>query len=200
MADTPPAALTDLAAACVRYVHKTLGIELDFTPETLPLLDHYLRDLKAPPTTEITALIAPAAGAYFGEVVRRTLGPVRWHTEGEDYAGYRIEFERCFLYFNPVGQALEAITREPAGQYGSNLGVRAEDSAAVKVALERLGDVRDDDYYRLATRYEVVEAVVATLAAQMLAAGESERRFTPDEYAQVVADVQAAEARGGLPN
>jgi hypothetical protein len=34
----------DLAESCVRFVHEALGLTLDYTAETLPVLDHYLRE------------------------------------------------------------------------------------------------------------------------------------------------------------
>src|SRR5687768_13502479 len=38
----PPAVIAELSAACVRFVQAAVGVSLDFRPETLPLLDHYL--------------------------------------------------------------------------------------------------------------------------------------------------------------
>ena len=76
-----PLPIQDLANACVRFVERSVGIALDYTPETLPILDHYLRGVRATSRDEITNLVAPAAGAYFGEVVRRQLGPAQWHWE-----------------------------------------------------------------------------------------------------------------------
>ena len=39
-----PTHVQDLAAACVTSVQATLGLELDFGHETLPVLDHYARE------------------------------------------------------------------------------------------------------------------------------------------------------------
>ena len=38
----PPEQIADLARACVDYVKRALHVELDFSAETLPMLDHYL--------------------------------------------------------------------------------------------------------------------------------------------------------------
>jgi len=46
MSDTrtpPPGAVHELAERAVDFVRRSLGLVLDYTPETLPLLDHYLR-------------------------------------------------------------------------------------------------------------------------------------------------------------
>src|SRR5687768_1752387 len=69
--ETQPVVVLDLAEACVRFVKRALQIALDYTPDTLPLLDHYLRSASDISKEEILSLHVPAAGAYFGEVVRR---------------------------------------------------------------------------------------------------------------------------------
>ncbi len=37
----PPEPIPDYVTACLEYVRRALKVDLDFTPETLPLLDHY---------------------------------------------------------------------------------------------------------------------------------------------------------------
>lgn len=180
---TTPAVVLDLAAACVRFVKRALRIELDYTPETLPILDHYLREAQGVEREEILNLIAPAAGAYFGEVVRRQLGPSRWHWVTDDLGACRVEFDRCFLSFNPVGSALEAVIGVEAEGYGSSLELLPEDEGLVRASLERTGDVREDDYYRLAIRFEVLEQIVALLVEKAIANDDLSRRFGPDVYA-----------------
>jgi hypothetical protein len=187
MSDDPahdtPEAIQDLAHACVRYVQRALKIELDYSPETLPLLDHYLRSAQDVSQEEILSLVAPAAGAYFGEVVRRQLGPCRWHLVEGDFSAYRLEFERCFLSFNPMGSALATVLGADADHYGGHLALLAEDEPLVKASLERLGEVREQDYYRLAVRYEVIEQVVALLIDKAIAQNELSRRYGAEVYA-----------------
>jgi hypothetical protein len=180
--DAPPVVL-DLADSCVRFVKRALSIELDYTPDTLPILDHYLREAHGIEREEILNLVAPAAGAYFGEVVRRQLGPGRWHWVSDDFGECRIEFDRCFLSFNPIGSALEAVLGEEAEGYGSDLSLLPEDQGLVRDSLERTGEVREDDYYRLAVRFEVVEQVVGLLVEKAIARDELSRRFGPEVYA-----------------
>src|SRR5690606_10328312 len=110
-----PEAVEDLALAAFRMVKEKLSFELDFTPETLPVLDHYLELLRTegdgPPDEKVVSVAAPCAGAYFGEVVRRSLPGLRWHLAGDDYTRWRLEARDVFLCFNPIGAALEAIYR-----------------------------------------------------------------------------------------
>jgi hypothetical protein len=182
---SPPApdAVRDLAAGCVRYVKSALKIELDYTPDTLPLLDHYLRNASDISREEVLSLLVPAAGAYFGEVVRRTLGPCRWHWIEDDLSACRLEFERCFLSFNPIGSALATLLSGDAEHYGGHLSLLPEDVSLVKEALERAGEVQEEDYYRLAVRFEVLEQVVSLLLEKAIASNELSRRFGPDVYA-----------------
>ncbi len=182
--NAPPVVL-ELASGCVRFVQQAVGLELDFTAETLPVLDHYVQ-LAEPERDELLELLAPTAGAYFGEVVRRTLGPARWHAPEADYQRFRIELEDCFLWFNPVGVAIEAILVEPADGWSAHLSLLDEDRPEVEAALERLGEVPEDDYYRFATRYEVLSQVATLLRARAARAGASSRRFGPDVYAAAI--------------
>lgn len=182
---SPPApdAVRDLAAGCVRYVKSALSIELDYTPDTLPLLDHYLRNAADISREEVLSLLVPAAGAYFGEVVRRTLGPCRWHWVEDDLSACRLEFERCFLSFNPIGSALGALLGGDADHYGGHFALLPEEAPLVKESLERVGEVSEEDYYRLAVRFEALEQIVSLLLEKAVAESELSRRFGPEVYA-----------------
>jgi hypothetical protein len=179
----PPGPIADLAASCVRFVKLAVGIELDYTPETLPILDHYLRGAHGVSREEVLGLVVPAAGAYFGEVVRRHLGDSAWHLVGEDYGLARLEFQRWFLSFNPIGIALETVLGEEVAGSGSHLELLHEDRQLVREALDRAGDVRNEDYFRLAVRFEVLELVTALLSDKASQSDDPSRTFGPDVYA-----------------
>ena len=179
-----PLSIDELASACVQYVHRALGIELDFTPDTLPILDHYLQGLLTDdPKEEITNLVVTSAGAYFGEVVRRTLGHARWHVAVEDPTDWRLELEHVFLFFNPLGMAREAIVGAEQPGWLAHLEVLPRDRPLLDQSLERMGDVREDDYYRLAIRYEVIEQVLSALEGASIAREARDELFTPAVYA-----------------
>jgi hypothetical protein len=186
-----PETIRTLADGCVRFVQQALGIALDGTPDTLPLLDHYLglaRDGEARSREEIIELVATAAGAYFGEVVRRKVPGARWHIEEEaDPSTWRIELDHVFLCFNPVGMAREAITAQQEPGWNAHLELRLQDREVVTQALERVGPVDAGDYHRLAVRWEVIEQAVAVLEGAARARGEVGRRFSPDDYARALA-------------
>ena len=121
-AEEAPERVRDLAEACVRFVERALGVKLDYEPETLPLLDHYLATARAEAEDQPAArvLVAHAAGAYFGEVVRRRY-PSWWRAEGNDPGGWRIELENVYLSFSPVELVADALfaraTSRPASAW-----------------------------------------------------------------------------------
>lgn len=175
----PPAHVHELAEACRRYVVSATGMELDYGSETLPVLDHYLRSVERKP--DVQALVAAAAGAYFGEVVRAQL-PCRWHAPEEDYGAWRIEFEPVFLHFNPVALAHEAVLGAEVVEGGAGFGVLDQDLDTVRGGLEALGTIAEDDYFKLTTRHEVLVTVFERLLAGHTRPGEPQLRFDAAAY------------------
>jgi hypothetical protein len=176
-----PSQVQNLAGQCVRFVEKATKVVLDYTPDTLPLLDHYLRQVPHQ-GDEVRALVAAAAGAYFGEVVRRVF-PCRWHAPDDDYGAWRIEFEHVFLHFNPVAFAHEAITGKEVVSGGAGFGVLDQDLEVVRAGLEALGTIGEDDYFRLATRFEVLNTVVDRLTGHSMSEEEGVSvRFDRESY------------------
>jgi hypothetical protein len=211
-----PQTVLDLATACRASVLATVGVELDFEPETLPILDHYAKNHRelaagekvrpgkrkksaadpadqgkksaADPadqgkksasgkaeSDELLGLVAPICGAYFGEVLRHRFDAMRWNAPDDDHGLWRLEAESVFLFFNPIGTAVEVIEEKDAPGWGAHLRVRPTDREAVRSALELFGDVRDTDYYSFTVRFEVFEQVMETLGRQ--ARERNERRF-----------------------
>lgn len=192
--ERPPEVVEDLALGAFRLVKEKLGFELDFTPETLPVLDHYLEQLhdegEGGPDEKVVALVGPCAGAYFGEVARRSLPGLRWHCPTDDYQKWRLEGVDSFLCFNPVGVALEALYRAPLGDWNAHYTLLASEQEIVDASLEATGPVREDDFYRLAVRHEVLEQTLGVL--RELARHKGERKsFGPEVYAAAVDGAEA---------
>jgi hypothetical protein len=82
-----PSQVVELSAACARYILTKYKVPLDGTPDTLSLVDQYVRDARAEIAVrpEAAALIAASIGAYFGEVVKRAFG-AEWFAEGDSSA------------------------------------------------------------------------------------------------------------------
>jgi hypothetical protein len=184
-----PSHIHDLADACVRYVDQSLGIQLDFTPDTLPILDHYIENIPEEEderAAEIVELLTPCIGAYFGEMIRRTTGSARWHDGGEDFSRYRLEFESFYLYFNPMGVALEALEREDYLNWSSHFGMLDQHKAAVSEVLDQAGSVQEDDYYKLTVRWEVLQLIMDALATLTQRDKTRPQRFGPDVYQAMI--------------
>lgn len=175
----------ELAAACVEYVRRAVGIELDFTPDTLPILDHYLASVVGEDGEKdaIAELVISSAGAYFGEVLRRSLGRMRWYVSTDDPTDWRLELEHVFLFFNPLGMVREAIVGADQPGWMAHLEVLPRDRGLLEQSLSRMGDVREDDYYRLAIRFEVVEQVLAALEGASISRQAQGEVFAPNVYA-----------------
>jgi hypothetical protein len=158
----PPGEVFELAERAVEYVRKATQIVLDYTPETLPLLDHYLRGVPAD-QAETVALVAATAGAYFGEVARRLL-------DGEWRDASRLVLG-AGLQIRPAALARAAITKED-GDDGEpdDYDVPAAARAAVEDALANI-DVPVDEYYSLSGRLETIQ-LICDVIATTLGAGQ----------------------------
>lgn len=180
-----PDLVLELSASAFRMVKQSMKIDLDFTPDTLPLLDHHLMTAHAEATSkeELRTLLATSAGGYFGEVVRRMIPGSRWHAPTGDFGAWRIELGHVFLYFNPIAMAMEALESGEVEGWSGHLEVLAQDRGLLEQALSRMGEIEEGDYYRLAVRIEVIEQVVAALESAQVARGEVQRRFGPEVYA-----------------
>lgn len=197
--EAAPEPIDDLAQGCVRFVKDALSLELDFTPETLPILDHYARTGAGAGEArdEVRDLLTPALGAYFGEVVRRTIPGVRWRVpeDGQDYGSYRLEFELIFLHFNPLGIAREVLEQDEVEESGAGFQVLDEAKQPLHESLEQSGAVEHDDYYSFTIRYETLELVISVLSALERTNQSPPRRFGPEVYRAAAGETLG---RGGL--
>lgn len=163
--DPAPPAVAELAASCMRFVFAKYKVPLDFTQDTLGVLDHYLKearaDLKVRP--EGQTLIEAAAGAYFGEVVRGVFEST-WRADGP-YPEWRLSMSEVYLSFNPLGMAREALTLADAPGWQAHLEMHKAEQGDVARRLASLPEVADEEYYALSTRFDVVELAVEALRA-----------------------------------
>lgn len=164
----PPGAVHELAERAVDFVRRSVGLVLDYTPETLPLLDHYLTAVPDDKLETVT-LVAATAGAYFGEVARRLLGGEWEATEGDPIAWELIVGGG--LRLTPGAFAREAILSEDTGD--AIYDVPDADREAVEDALEQRGQVAEDEYYSLCGRLETMQLIADVLVARR-AAGPTE--------------------------
>jgi hypothetical protein len=179
----PPEKVAELAAACVRFVATRYGAALDFAPETLSFVDHWLREARAEMTErpEAADVVQAAAGAYLGEVIRRAFGGF-WVAEG-DHADWRLELERVYCAFNPIGMAREALLLDTADGWHAHFELDPGEAEAIERRLAALPPAEDDEFYAPSTRFDVVSILFEALRTGMRARGLSDVRFTPEDYA-----------------
>jgi len=181
-AEPMPAAIGELAAACVRFVATKYGVPLDFTQDTLSVLDHYVRDARA----EIIAkpaslpLLQATIGAYLGEVIRRAHRGL-WECEGE-HETWKVIFTSVYLAFNPIGMAREALLEEAQPGWNAHFDVDDAEREGLEQRLASLGEVPEDEYYAPTTRFDAVEVAIDHLAARMRAQGLGDVRFDRSDY------------------
>jgi hypothetical protein len=178
----PPANVAELAAACVRFVGTRYGAALDFAPETLSFVDHWLREARADVAErpEATELVQAAAGAYLGEVIRRAFGGF-WLAEGP-HSDWRLRLERVYCAFNPIGMAREALLLEPAEGWHAHFELDPGEAEEMEHRLAALPPATDEEYYAPSTRFDVVSILFEALRTGMRARGLSDVRFTPEDY------------------
>jgi len=177
MDDPVPPRVREYAEQVVTYVHRALGVTLEYDSDTLPVLDHYLRTVEETAGTAQPAtlqLVIVTAGAYFGEVVRRRLGG-RWELNPED-----IEWRMVLptgLNFAPAGFVAAAIAQADLDDIDSEFDAPPRMKVHVQQALQRMGEVSLDDYYSLCGRLDTLEhvhEVLVAVAAQLMGSVEDE--------------------------
>lgn len=178
----PPPQVAELVAACMRFVASKYKVALDGTPDTLSLVDQYIREARAAyeARPESIDLVAPAVGAYLGEVMRQEFS-AEWFADGS-HESWRLYFHHVFLAFNPVGMAREAITMKEEEGWNAHLTLDPAEREAIEERLAVMPDVDEDEYYLPTTKLDVITVVVETLLARAEAAGTSDVTFTREDY------------------
>jgi hypothetical protein len=181
--DAPPRPVLDLAAACVRQVLAAHRVALDFTPETLPFLDHYLREARAEVRSrpDTLPLVAHAAGAYLGEVVRKS-HVCWWRLDGHDPGAWRLEFRDAYLAFYPVQVVHTALTRDQDDPAFSGLEMPRADLESLAARLAALPEVGEEEYFAPSTRAEILDIAVDALVARRASEPDGLRQLEPSDY------------------
>ena len=178
----PPPPVAELCAACIRFVASKYKVALDGSPDTLSLVDQYVREAREAYKTrpESIDLVAPAVGAYLGEVMRQEFGG-EWFTEGSHEA-WRLYFHNVYLAFNPIGMAREAIMMTEDGGWHAHLQLDPAERETIEARLAVMPHLDEDEYYLPTTKFDVITVVVETLSAKAEASGTADVKFTRDDY------------------
>ncbi len=139
-------------------MRRALSLTLDYTPETLPVLDHYLTSVPRD-QPETVRLIASTAGAYFGEVVRRTLGGEWEDREDQAPIDWQLRLSGG-VTITPGGVAALAILQAESEGVDGEYEVPKAARDLVEDALAARGAVPEDEFFSLSGRLEVLMFVV----------------------------------------
>ena len=177
-----PDAVSELAAACVRFVASRYKVALDFTPDTLPVVDQYVRDARDEVDTrpETLAIVAGSVGAYLGEVMRRQFGAF-WFADG-DHPGWRLYFTHVYLACNPLGMVLEALSPELAEGWHAHFEVDPGDADIVSARLAAIPEIEAELFALPTTRMEALTIVHDTLRQHREAQNTGDVRVGPEDY------------------
>ena len=178
--DESPTEVLEYASRAVDYVRRSLELTLEYDSETLPVLDHYLREVPGD-NAAAAHLVAATAGAYFGEVVKRRIGGA-WDLPSHDPGTWRLVLPSG-VWFLPAAMALAAIRgpdqadddlldsdegTDPNVQIppGWDASLHAPPQLRVLVAevLERMADVTQETFYSLCGRLDTLEHLHSVLA------------------------------------
>ncbi|MFO0666024.1 MAG: hypothetical protein U0174_18880 [Polyangiaceae bacterium] len=181
-AEPPPKGIAELCAAGVRFVQQKYGVPLDFTSDTLSLVDQYVRDARAEVIALPTSfdLVSSSIGAYFGEVVRRTYGGY-WVRDAEPQM-FCLGFSKVKLSFNPVGMMREALLRDAEEGWNAHLTLPPQDEAYVRDRMAAMSEVDEDEYYLPSTRFDAIALAFDAITGRMMGRGEGDKRFYPKDY------------------
>ncbi|HSY24474.1 MAG TPA: hypothetical protein VK841_20245, partial [Polyangiaceae bacterium] len=95
---------------------------------------------------------------------------------------WRLELERVYCAFNPIGMAREALMLETAEGWHAHFELDPGEREGIEARLAALPEVADEEYYAPSTRYDVTEIVIAALQGAMLERGLAGVVFTPADY------------------
>jgi hypothetical protein len=168
-----PDQVSEYVRAAVEFVKRAVGMVLDGSDESLAVLDHYVAQVPRDQPA-IVQLVAPAVGAYFGEVVRRRYGG-EWRLTGEP-AAWRLSLEGDALSFAPVGVAAAAVCRAEVEGYDAEVAIDPAHREEIETMLEGAVPVTEECFYSLTGRFETIHYLLDLLAGIRA----RERPPTPD--------------------
>ena len=162
------ARIETFVAAARDYVRRATAAELDGSDVSLAFVDHYLDKTRSAGEIKdpVLALVAPAIGAYFGEVAIARFGG-RWVLPSDEPSTWSVELappdSGVWLQFYPVGMAAEALRHDDVEGYDSSFNARPERMAQLGDLLAAAPPVDENYFYSLTGRFETLEHALEIL-------------------------------------
>jgi hypothetical protein len=152
----------EFVLAAQEYVRRAIAVELDGSVESLAFVDHYVANAgkDGEVADELLALVAPALGAYFGEVVIARIGG-EWHAAAPDPFDWTIEVPGLsgseLLSFRPTAMAACALRSGEVEECDASIMPQPALAAALHEALAAAAPVDEAYFYSLTGRLETLE-------------------------------------------
>ncbi|MBN2344642.1 MAG: hypothetical protein JXX29_13330 [Deltaproteobacteria bacterium] len=163
-----PEEINQLVERCRAHVQKRFNIELDFTSDTLSVLDFFVEEMVKeenngvcppgghPARMNMIHLFAPTFAAYFGAVLTNHFGGRFRHVE-KDVSEWRFEFETFLVRFNPVAVAANVIAKTEVKGLDSILHSSAKLMPKLQERFDAAPDVLEDDFFSFCTFFESIQ-------------------------------------------
>ncbi len=195
----------DLRGGFASQLERALGVGLDTSVISLAYADHYLAQARSETREPILTLLAAGAGAYFGDLVCRTIGG-SWLGDGKRATSLRVLLAPQMIYFSPFAIALDAIAGEsvspgdprapadapldsaflfarparPADESGEP--EPEDDNTWLTDVLANLAPVPESHFHSLTCRFETLELMLQLLAERQAARGCTPKTYTIADY------------------
>jgi hypothetical protein len=144
-------------------VYNSLKLDLDLTGDTLSILDHYISSV-GKVDNNILFLLSSTSGAYFGELLRRSLGG-KWHIPDiADPINWELRFTGCPLAVFPIALAAEIISKSEIEGVDLNIRVAPSRFNLLHELLEKSSQLYEDDYYSFSGKLDIIELSVDFLS------------------------------------
>ncbi len=154
----PPLEVAELAAVAVDAVRNACGMTLDLTSDTLPFLDHLVRENRKLPTG-VRPLLHGATGACLGETCRRTFGGI-WHLPDPDPLHWSVRFFSCPLAIFPVVMGVEIFRKKLPESSPPTVVVSPSMVDVLENALAQATPVTLEEYYSFCGRFDAIHLMV----------------------------------------
>ncbi|MBN2801507.1 MAG: hypothetical protein JXR91_00280 [Deltaproteobacteria bacterium] len=160
--------IDQLAERCIVHVQKRFNLTLDYTAETLSLLDYYVKELVTEENRgtvpipgdivrlNLLPLFAPTLGAYFGETLKRIFGG-RWRYTNREPQYWRFEFDTFFVRLNPAGIAANAIAEAPFEEWAGQIMSAPILMPKLEERLNHAPQVAEDELFSFSTAFELIQ-------------------------------------------
>jgi hypothetical protein len=179
----PPQTVQEFSEVCVRYVQRAFEIELDYEPDTLSILDHYVlqarADMKERP--EALDLLAAAVGAYLGEVLRRQYD-CWWAFPREEPSGWELRFSNVYLSIRPMMLAYASLAPNDDDWFSQAMVLEDDARQTIHERLAQLPPVSEEDFLRPTTQMEVIDIIIDHLKIVGKEEGLGDVRFADEDY------------------